>query len=70
MKYGIELKHVVVDSGFYQSYKLNKNAERIEYHKPLGEGDKHYVDITIGGEKTRYFNIIELTFLDVNADND
>jgi hypothetical protein len=56
-----KIKSVVVDDGVYNFFDVGKNCDHIEYHVPLGEGDRHYVDITAKGKRTRYFIIIKIT---------
>ena len=53
-EYGEEFESISVEQG---------NVEKMEYHNPAGEGDKHYVDVYFkNGISKRYFNLNELQF--------
>lgn len=41
----------------------NMNIKNIEYHCPLGEGDKHFADVYfLNGTMERFFDIVTIQF--------
>lgn len=68
MSYEIDLprsKHVdsVLIDGDRATVGINGVTD-IVYHAPIGEGDKHFVDIVCGKRVYRCFEISELTWLE------
>lgn len=48
----------------YFVYRVEeRGVKEIEYHAPMGEGDRHYCDITLeDGTRRREFNINSVVF--------
>lgn len=46
-----------------------KNVTSIEYHSPMGDGDRHFVDVNFDNGKTKYssriFNLHSVVFEEV-----
>lgn len=52
----LEEEYYVVGDGSY-------GCESIEYHQPMGEGDRHYVDVVIKDTVIRLFNPTKIEFI-------
>lgn len=40
----------------------NKGIDKILYHEPKGEGDKHFVDVFSDNRRIRMFNMVSIEF--------
>lgn len=52
----LEEEYYIVDS------KSPYGCDKIEYHQPMGEGDRHYVDVYRGKTVYRLFNPTKIEF--------
>ena len=58
----IWVRYNLLPCGEEESKSVGRTCDKIEYHEPRGDGDRHYCDITIGVETTRVFNLSEVCF--------